>query len=282
MRFVKQSSVPVAFIGATMAMLPGAHADRPRPWQTGFQDSASPIMAQINDFHNMMLVIITVIALFVLGLLVYVMVRFRAGRNPTPSKTTHNTVIEVIWTAAPVIILVIIAIPSFKLLYAQKVIPEAEMTIKAIGQQWYWTYEYPDHGDFAFDALMIADEDLEDGQLRLLETDNRVVLPVETNIRVLVTAGDVLHSWAVPAFGVKIDSIPGRITETWVRIEHEGVYYGQCSELCGVNHGFMPITVEAVSKEAFVEWVEKAKQEFATRRVPVPVRVVQAGTPSAD
>ena len=136
----------------------------------------------------------------------------------------------------------LIAIPSFKLLYAQKVIPEAEMTIKAIGQQWYWTYEYPDHDDLTFDALMIADEDLEEGQLRLLETDNRVVLPVGTNIRILVTAGDVLHAWAISAFGIKIDAVPGRINETCVHIEHEGVYYGQCSELCGTNHGFMPIT----------------------------------------
>ncbi len=281
MWYAKQTSFPAAFIFAAMAMAPGAYADRPRPWQMGFQDSASPIMTQINDFHNVMLVIIAFIVLFVLALMFYVMVRFRAGRNPTPSKVTHNTVIEVLWTAVPVIVLVIIAIPSFKLLYAQKVIPEAEMTIKAIGQQWYWTYEYPDHGDVTFDALMIADEDLEDGQLRLLETDSRVVLPVATNIRILVTAGDVLHAWAVPAFGVKIDAVPGRINETWVHIEREGVYYGQCSELCGIRHGFMPITVEAVSKEAFAEWVEKAKEELAERRVRVPERVVQAGPPPA-
>ncbi len=281
MWYAKQTSFPAAFIFAAMAMAPGAYADRPRPWQMGFQDSASPIMTQINDFHNVMLVIIAFIVLFVLALMFYVMVRFRAGRNPTPSKVTHNTVIEVLWTAVPVIVLVIIAIPSFKLLYAQKVIPEAEMTIKAIGQQWYWTYEYPDHGDVTFDALMIADEDLEDGQLRLLETDSRVVLPVATNIRILVTAGDVLHAWAVPAFGVKIDAVPGRINETWVHIEREGVYYGQCSELCGIRHGFMPITVEAVSKEAFAEWVEKAKEELAELRVRVPERVVQAGPPPA-
>ncbi len=282
MGLAKRSSFLAALIGTALAMPPGAYADKPRPWQTGFQDAASPIMAQLNEFHNMMLVVIGCIALLVLGLLVYVMVRFRAGRNPIPSKVTHNTVIEVIWTAVPVIVLVIIAIPSFKLLYAQKVIPEAEMTIKAIGKQWYWTYEYPDHGDFTFDALMIADEDLGEGQLRLLETDNRVVLPIETNIRVLVTAGDVLHAWAVPAFGVKIDAVPGRINETWVRIDREGVYYGQCSELCGTLHGFMPITVEAVSKEAFAEWIEKAKEEFAEEQLPLPARVARAGAPSAD
>jgi cytochrome c oxidase subunit 2 len=209
-----------------------------------------------------------------LALLGYVIVRFRASNNPTPSKVTHNTAIEVIWTVVPVLILVVIAIPSFKLLYLQKVIPESEMTVKAIGLQWYWTYEYPDHGDITFDALMVADADLQEGQPRLLETDNRLVLPVETNIRVLVTADDVIHAWAVPAFGVKIDAIPGRINETWVRIEREGTYYGQCSELCGINHGFMPIAVDA--------WVEKAKREFAATRPPAPVRLVHAATPSND
>ncbi len=286
MRFSKRSSFAIALIGATVAVPPGALADKPRPWQMGFQDAASPIMEQIDDFHSMMLVVITLIVLFVLALLVYVMIRFRAARNPTPSKVTHNTVVEVLWTVVPVIILVLIAIPSFKLLYAQKVIPEAEMTVKAIGLQWYWTYEYPDHGDLTFDAIMIPDEDIQEGQLRLLETDNRLVLPVQTNIRILVTAADVLHAWAIPAFGIKMDAVPGRINETWVRIEHEGVYYGQCSELCGIYHGFMPITVEAVAKEAFAEWVEKAKEEFAEEPAPTPVRapvrVVTAEAPSVD
>jgi cytochrome c oxidase subunit 2 len=282
MRFAKRSSFAIALIGATVAVPLGVLADKPRPWQMGFQDAASPIMEQIDAFHNMMLVVITLIVLFVLALLVYVMIRFGAARNPTPSKVTHNTVVEVLWTVVPVIILMLIAIPSFKLLYAQKVIPEAEMTVKAIGLQWYWTYEYPDHGDLTFDAIMIPDAEIQEGQLRLLETDNRLVLPVQTNIRILVTADDVLHSWAIPAFGIKMDAVPGRINETWVRIEHEGVYYGQCSELCGIYHGFMPITVEAVSKEAFAEWVEKAKEEFAEEWVPTPVRVVTAGAPSAD
>ena len=282
MQFAKRSSFAIALIGATVAVPPGALADKPRPWQMGFQDAASPIMEQIGAFHNIMLVVITLIVLFVLGLLVYVMIRFKAARNPTPSKVTHNTVVEVLWTVVPVIILVLIAIPSFKLLYAQKVIPEAEMTVKAIGLQWYWTYEYQDHGDLTFDAIMIPDEDIQEGQLRLLETDNRLVLPVQTNIRILVTADDVLHAWAIPAFGIKMDAVPGRINETWVRIEREGVYYGQCSELCGIYHGFMPITVEAVSKEAFAEWVEKAKEEFAEEPAPTPVRVVTAGAPSAD
>ncbi|MCZ6483196.1 MAG: cytochrome c oxidase subunit II [Alphaproteobacteria bacterium] len=282
MQFAKRSSFAIALIGATVAVPPGALADKPRPWQMGFQDAASPIMEQIGAFHNIMLVVITLIVLFVLGLLVYVMIRFKAARNPTPSKVTHNTVVEVLWTVVPVIVLVLIAIPSFKLLYAQKVIPEAEMTVKAIGLQWYWTYEYQDYGDLTFDAIMIPDEDIQEGQLRLLETDNRLVLPVQTNIRILVTAADVLHAWAIPAFGIKIDAVPGRINETWVRIEREGVYYGQCSELCGIYHGFMPITVEAVSKEAFAEWVEKAKAEFAEEPAPAPVRVVSAGAPTVD
>ncbi len=282
MRLAKRSSFAIASIGAAVAAPPGALADKPRPWQMGFQDAASPIMEQLGAFHNMMVVIITLIALFVLGLLVYVMIRFNAARNPTPSKVTHNTVVEVLWTVVPVIILVLIAIPSFKLLYAQKVIPEAEMTVKAIGLQWYWTYEYPDHDDLTFDAVMVPDEDIQEGQLRLLETDNRLVLPVQTNIRILVTADDVIHAWAIPAFGIKMDAVPGRINETWVRIEHEGVYYGQCSELCGIYHGFMPITVEAVSKEAFAEWVEKAKEEFAEEPAATPVRVVTAGAPSVD
>ena len=280
MRLAMRSSFAIAWIGAAVAAPAGALAGKPRPWQMGFQDAASPIMEQLDAFHNMMLVILTLVALFVLGLLVYVMFRFKAARNPNPSKVTHNTVVEVVWTVVPVIILVLIAIPSFKLLYAQKVIPEVEMTVKAIGVQWYWTYEYPDHGDLTFDAVMVPDEDIQEGQLRLLETDNRLVLPVQTNIRILVTAADVIHSWAIPAFGIKMDAVPGRINETWVRIEREGVYYGQCSELCGTYHGFMPIAVEAVSKEAFAEWVEKAKAEFA--EAPAPVRVVTAGAPSAD
>ena len=249
----------VAFADATGAIALG----RPEPWQMGFQEAASPMMGRITSFFDLLLVIITLISVFVLVLLVYVMVRFSAKRHPVPSKTSHNTVLEVIWTVVPIMILVVIAIPSFRLLYFEKTVPEADMTIKAIGHQWYWSYEYPDHGDLAFDSVMLDEDELGPGQPRLLETDNRVVVPVDTTIRILITADDVLHSWAVPAFGVKMDAIPGRLNETWMRIEREGVYYGQCSELCGVLHGFMPITVHAVSREAFAEWVEKAKQVFA-------------------
>jgi cytochrome c oxidase subunit 2 len=233
------------------------------PWQMGFQSAASPVMADIVSFHNLLLWIIFAITAFVTGLMIYVMVRFRASANPTPTATTHNTLVEVLWTAVPILILVIIAIPSFKLLYYGDRAPDAEMTFKAIGHQWYWSYEYPDHGNFTFDATMLEDDELKKGQPRLLETDETIVLPVDTTIRLLVTADDVLHSWAMPAFGVKLDGVPGRNNETWFRATRTGIFYGQCSELCGVRHGFMPIKVKIVSKEDFATWVEKAKKEFA-------------------
>lgn len=247
-----------------------ALAAYPQPWEMMLQPAASSTAEQIADFHNMLLVIITLITLFVLGLLVYVMFRFSAKRNPEPTRTTHNTLVEVLWTVVPVIILVGIAVPSFKLLYYLDRTEEAEMTLKVIGRQWYWSYEYPDHGNFTFDSNMVPEDALEPGQLRLLEVDNRVVLPVDTNIRLLVTASDVLHSFAVPAFGVKKDAVPGRTNETWVRIDREGVYYGQCSELCGVNHAYMPIAIEAVSKERFAEWVQEAQAQFARIDAPEP------------
>ena len=252
-------------IAAPVLLFPdgGAYAAQPEPWQLGFQPAATPIMERIETLHDLLLWIITLISIFVLALLGYASVRFRAARSATPSRRTHNTVLEIAWTAVPVLILVVIAIPSFKLLYFMDVVPESELTIKAIGHQWYWSYEYPDNGGFAFDANMVADADLQPGQPRLLATDNRVVLPVDTTVRVLVTATDVIHSWAVPAFGVKMDAVPGRINETWLRIEQPGTYYGQCSELCGDYHGFMPIMIEAVSKDEFQAWTTKAKEEFA-------------------
>ena len=241
----------------------GANAAGPRPWEMGLQDPASPTMEHINDFHNLLLVIITLITLFVLFLLLYVMFRFSEKRNPTPSKTTHHTVLEVLWTTLPVIILVIIAIPSFKLLYFADHTEDPDMTIKAIGRQWYWSYEYPDNGNFTFDATLVPEEDLKPGQLRLLTADNPVVVPVNTKIRLLITGSDVIHSFALPAMGIKLDAVPGRINETWLEVEREGTYYGQCSEICGAGHSFMPIMLEAVSKEAFKQWVERAKKEFA-------------------
>ena len=252
----------ILIVGAAMAGAAGAA--QPRPWQMGFQPAASPVMREITDFHNVLLVIAVLICLVVLGLMIYVVVRFNEKANPTPSKTTHNTIVEVLWTAIPVLILVIIAVPSFKLLYFMDRTQQPEMTIKATGHQWYWSYDYPDHGDIAFDANIVPDEELKAGQLRLLETDNRVVLPVDTDIRVLLTSDDVIHNWAVPSLGLKLDTVPGRISETWVRIEREGAFYGQCSELCGINHAYMPIAIEAVSKAAFAEWVKMAQRKFAS------------------
>ena len=249
---------------------------RSEPWQMGFQPSASPVMERLDGFHDFLVIVSTLIAVFVVGLLAYVFIRFRAGRNPVPSKTTHNSLLEVIWTVVPIIILVIIVVPSFRLLYFMDRVVEAEMTLKVIGHQWWWTYEYPDNGNFVIDAFMVEDEDLQPGQLRLLETDERIVVPVDTTIRLLITADDVIHAWAVPALGVKLDAVPGRVNETWMLVQREGLYYGQCSELCGINHGFMPIVIEAVSKERFVEWVAEARQEFGSRDMPSGDRRIAA------
>ncbi len=262
--FKKSVVLTPLFLIVVGAMAGAAGAAQPRPWQMGFQPAASPVMREITDFHNLLLVIAVLICLVVLGLMFYVVVRFNEKANPTPSKTTHNTIIEVLWTALPVLILVIIAVPSFKLLYFMDRTQNPEMTIKATGHQWYWSYDYPDHGNISFDANIVPDEELKAGQLRLLETDNRVVLPVDTDIRVLLTSDDVIHNWAVPSLGLKLDTVPGRISETWVRIEREGTFYGQCSELCGINHAYMPIAIEAVSKTAFAEWVKMAQRKFAS------------------
>ena len=221
----------------------------------------------IRDSHNGLLWLIAIISLFVLALMVIIVLKYNAKSNPKPSKTTHNTFLEISWTVVPVLILVLMAIPSFKLLYRGDVVPEAHMTIKAIGHQWYWSYEYPDHGNFTYDAWLVQDEeDLEDQSrlfTRLLTTDTRVVVPVGKIIRVQVTSSDVIHAWAVPSLGVKKDSVPGRLNETWFIADREGIFYGQCSELCGLNHGFMPIEVHAVSEEKFLEWIEEAKEKFS-------------------
>ena len=238
----------------------GAHAEEPQPWEVGLQPAASLSAERIDSFHSLLLWIITLIALFVLGLLLYVVWRFRASKNPVPTRTSHNTLIEVLWTVVPIMILVIIAIPSFKLLYYVDKTHDAELTLKAIGHQWYWSYEYPD-SKVSFDAMVIEDADLKPGQLRLLDTDNRVVLPVHTNIRLLIASTDVIHAWTVPPLGININAVPGRLNETWVNIEREGVYYGQCFQLCGINHGFMPIALEAVSKEAFAKWLDDKKKQ---------------------
>ena len=237
------------------------------PWGLNLREPFSPFMAESVAFHNELLWLVSIISLFVLALMVIIVLKYNAKSNPKPSQTTHNTFLEISWTAVPVLILVLMAIPSFKLLYKGDVVPEAHMTIKAIGHQWYWSYEYPDHGNFTYDAWLVQDEeDLEDQSrlfTRLLTTDTRVVVPVGKIIRVQVTSTDVIHSWAVPSLGVKKDSVPGRLNETWFIADREGIFYGQCSELCGLNHGFMPIEVHAVSEEKFLEWIEEAKEKFA-------------------
>lgn len=265
-------------VGVWLALLlvaGAAQAAAPEPWQMGLQPAASPIMERVVGFHNLLLWIITIVCLFVAGLLVYVSVKFAESKNPTPSRRTHNTLLEVVWTAVPVLILVIIAVPSFKLLYYEDVLPKTDLTIKAIGKQWYWTYEYPDHGNFTFDALLVEDSDLKPSQKRLLETDNVLVIPAGVNVKVQVTANDVLHSWAMPSMGVKVDGVPGRLNEIWLHADAPGTYYGQCSELCGVRHGFMPITLRAVPDAEFQAWIKEAQQKFA--RVDDPVRVAAMG-----
>ncbi|MFN4229976.1 cytochrome c oxidase subunit II [Parvibaculum sp.] len=227
----------------------------------GLQEAVTPVMHDVIAFHSMLLWIISAIVLFVLLLLIVVIVRFNSRANPTPSKTTHNTLLEVAWTVLPVMILVAIAIPSFRLLYKQVVIPEAELTVKAVGYQWYWGYEYPDNGDISLISNMVEDADLEPGQPRLLAADEAMVVPVDTTVRVIVTSADVIHAFAVPQFGVKIDAVPGRLNETWFRAEKTGMYYGQCSELCGTRHAFMPINVKVVSKEEFQAWAEQQQAD---------------------
>ena len=232
-------------------------------WQMGFNESVTTVMSDIVHLHDRILLpIIVAISVFVLFLLLYSIFKFRASKNPIPSKTSHNTFIEIMWTVIPCLILIVIAVPSFRLLYKQDIIPKADVTIKATGYQWYWGYEYPDQ-NIAFDANMIDTKNLKSNQLRLLETDNHVVVPVNKVVKVLITANDVLHAWAVPSFGVKRDAVPGRINETWFKAEKEGVYYGQCSELCGSRHSFMPITVRVVSDKQYNEWLKESKIKFA-------------------
>jgi len=267
-----QRVVAVLAALTAIAAATAAGAEGPQPWQMDFRPAASPVMEEIREFNTLLGIIIIGTGLFVMGLMGWVIIRYNAKANPVPSTTTHNLVVEVIWTVVPILILVVIAIPSFRLLYFQDRVEDAEMTLKATGNQWYWTYEYPDYSlpgspgePLTFDAFMVEDDQLEAGQLRLLETDNHVVLPVDTDIRILVTAPPegVIHAWAVPSFGIKVDAVPGRLNETWVRITEPGTYYGMCSELCGVLHGFMPITVDAVSRAEFDAWMEAQLEAWA-------------------
>ena len=237
-------------------------------WQLNFQDPATDLMSDIISFHSYILMpIITGISILVLLLLLIVAFRFNSSRNPTASTTTHNTLVEVLWTVIPVILLITIAIPSFRLLYVSETIPKADLTIKAIGNQWYWSYEYPDYGDIVFDANMLNDDELSDPKLRLLETDTQIVVPINKVVKLQITSNDVLHAWTIPAFGVKMDAVPGRLNETWFKANQEGVFYGQCSELCGPRHSFMPINVKVVSEKEFQEWIGFAKEEYASDHI---------------
>ena len=251
------------YIFLTIFYSSNALANQPKDWQLGFQDAASQSMREIVNFHdNLLLPIIIAISVFVLFLMIYVSIRFRASRNPNPSTTTHNVTVEILWTLIPCLILIVLAVPSFKILYKQDTIPKADVTVKAIGYQWYWGYEYPDE-NIIFDSYMIETKDLKENQPRLLTVDHEVVVPVNKVVKVLITANDVLHAWALPSFGVKRDAVPGRINETWFKAEKVGTYYGQCSELCGIKHAFMPITVRVVSEADYAEWLTGAKIKFA-------------------
>lgn len=249
-------------------------------WQIDTQAPATDLMANMISFHNLLLWIIGLVVLFVTILLLIVIFKYNAKANPVPAKFTHNTLIEIIWTVAPIMVLVIIAIPSFDLLYKQRVIPEPDFTIKVTGNQWYWSYEYPDHGDIAFDSVMIPEDELQEGQLRLLAVDNEVIVPVNKTVRLIVTGADVIHAWTIPSFGVKIDTIPGRLNEAWFKANREGIYYGQCSELCGKDHAFMPIAVRVVSDAEFAKWLEEAKVKFAS--VPAIQQIKVASLSAAE
>ncbi|MBX9634048.1 MAG: cytochrome c oxidase subunit II [Magnetospirillum sp.] len=262
-----KTAIAVTVLIATI--LPAcAWADEPLSWAMGFQNSASPTMERISALATIINSVIIAIMALVTALIGWCIWRYNARRNPVPAAWSHNTKLEIAWTAIPALILVVIAIPSFRLLYFMDRVQNADMTLKVVAHQWYWSYEYPEKG-LKFDALMVQDTDLKPGQKRLLTTDTEVVLPVGVPIRIQITADDVIHSWAMPAFGIKTDAVPGRLNETWVNITTAGTYYGQCSELCGVNHGFMPIMVRAVPPEQFQAWADESLTKFATTSQPI-------------
>lgn len=271
-----------AFALPVIAPLHAAYATsgQPVPWGLGLQEGASPIKHEIAWFHNALLMpIITVITIFVLGLMLYAMSRFSAAKNPTPSRTAHNTTVEVLWTAIPIVILVVIAIPSFRLLYKQDRAVEPQMTIKVTGRQWYWQYEYPDAGTFIIDSRIVRDaQGAPAGNPRLLEVDNPIVVPVGATVRVIVAGADVMHSFFVPSLGVQIYSVPGRLNETWFMADKEGTFYGQCNQICGTDHAYMPIMIQAVPKAKYDQWLEEAKKKFAADQPATPTTVAVAAS----
>jgi cytochrome c oxidase subunit 2 len=263
-------SALIVIAAAALALAGEAAAQVPRPWEIGMQTAHSPVQRAIESLHDLVLIIITVITLFVAGLLAWVMFRYRASRNPTPSQTSHNTVLEVAWTVIPVLILVVIAIPSFRLVYFEDRTQNADLTVKVTGHQWYWQYTYPDNGGLDFSSYLVPDDQLKPGQLRLLDVDNQLVLPTGKNIRILTTSADVIHSFYVPSLGVQRYAIPGRTIETWVNIDQPGTYYGECNQICGTNHSRMPISIKALTPEAFAAWVAQAKTQFSEAAPAAP------------
>ncbi len=270
--------VVVLELAGMIALAAVAGAAEPQPWQLGMQPSATPVHERLNTMHDELLVVISLITVFVLGLLLYVMVRFHHTRNPVPTRTSHNALIEFLWTVIPVLILVVIAIPSFKLIYYMDRVPNADMTIKVTGNQWFWSYEYPDQDGLKFDSNLIEEKDLKPGDIRLLSVDNPLVVPAGATVRVLITgvAEGVIHSWYVPSFGVQEYAVPGRLNESWFLVEKPGTYYGECNQICGVNHSRMPIAVKAVAKQDFGKWLAEAKKKFATATPPANPAVVAA------
>ncbi|HVW72016.1 MAG TPA: cytochrome c oxidase subunit II [Rhizomicrobium sp.] len=262
--FLRKSGIGAAAM-ALLAFSGHAALAVPQAYETGFQAAASPVMEQIEDFHRLLLYIIVAVCLFVLGLLIWIVVKYRAGANPVPSKVHHNTLLEVAWTLIPVLILVFIAVPSFRLLYFEAAIPKPDVTLKAIGKQWFWTYEYPGSAaGFTFDSVGLSDADAaKAGKPRLLGVDNPVYVPVNKVIEVDTVGADVIHSWAMPQMGVKMDAVPGRINHTWFKATQTGVYYGQCSELCGARHAYMPIELHVVSDADYAAWLAASKKKFA-------------------
>jgi cytochrome c oxidase subunit II len=283
MPVLSRLSATALIVGILLASAGAALAEtlgQPIPWQMGMQTPVTPVGEEIYDFNTFLFWITTAIAVFVLVLLGYIIVRFNARTHPVPSRTTHNTVLEVMWTIVPVVILLLIAVPSFRLLFVELDVPKPDLTIKATGKQWLWSYSYPDNGNFEFDSTVVADKDLKPGQPRLLTVDNEMVVPVNKVVHVLVTGADVIHSFAVPSFGIRIDAIPGRINDTWFKATREGMFYGQCSELCGVDHAFMPIVVRVVSDDDFSKWATAAKQKYAAEDSAPPTTLAAAGTPA--
>jgi cytochrome c oxidase subunit II len=282
MKVFSRLAAAAAAIAALLASASAALAGigQPSPWEIGLQGAVTPVMEDITSFNTFLFGVTTAIAVFVLILLAIIIVRFNARAHPTPSRTTHNTLLEVMWTIVPVIILAVIAVPSFRLLFIELDVPKPDLTIKATGKQWLWSYSYPDNGNFEFDSTFVADKDLKPGQPRLLTVDNEMVVPVDKIVHVLVTGADVIHSFTVPSFGIRIDAIPGRINDTWFKATRLGTYYGQCSELCGIDHSFMPIVVHVVSEADFNTWVAQAKQKFAGAQTAPPNAVAAATAPS--